>query len=258
MFAEFVIPLQPNYDTSGNMTIAEQILDYAIRQRKPFRRRDLMQALGTNNVSEASAHVLLNRLVEHGKLVKAGYGLYSFPEKSKQPFVYKPSEEEQALAKQIKDKFPFADFCVWKPRVLVPYMLHVPLLRMTFIDVERVAMESVFHFLQGNTPAMSILLNPTAQECERYITTDELMIVRALVNEAPITNVADTPVPTLEKILVDAAGDRELNFAQGSELYTIFENAFSMHNINTSRLFRYAARRNRKEYIQEIINTIES
>ena len=84
------------------------------------------------------------------------------------------------------------------------------------------------------------------------------MIVRALVNEAPITNVADTPVPTLEKILVDAAGDRELNFAQGSELYTIFENAFSMHNINTSRLFRYAARRNRKEYIKEIINTIES
>ena len=238
--------MQPNCDIYGNMTIAEQILDYAIRQRKPFRRRDLMQALGTNNVSEASAHVLLNRLVEQGKLVKAGYGLYSFPEKSKQPFVYKPSEEEQTLAKQIKDKFPFADFCVWKPRVLVPYMLHVPLLRMTFIDVERVAMESVFHFLQGYAPAMSILLH--------YLPMD---LVRALVNEAPITNVADTPVPTLEKILVDAAGDRELNFTQGSELYTIFENAFSMHNINTSRLFRYAARRNRKEYLQEIINSIE-
>ena len=49
-----------------DMTIAEQILDYASMQGKPFRRRDLMQSLGTNNVSEASAHVMLARLVEKG------------------------------------------------------------------------------------------------------------------------------------------------------------------------------------------------
>lgn len=237
------------------MTIAEQILDYASMQGQPFRRRDLMQALGMNNVSEASAHVLLNRLVEQGKLVKVGYGLYSFPEKGKQLFVYKPTEEEKVLAMQIRKKFPFADFCIWKPSVLVPYMQHVPALGMTLVDVERVAMESVFFFLQGQNPTIPILLNPTAQECERYITTERILIVRVLVNEAPITEVAGTPVPTLEKILVDAAGDRELNFAQGSELYTIYENAFSMNNLNKGRLLRYAARRNRKEYVQRIIDT---
>ena len=237
------------------MTIAEQILNYASLQRQPFRRHDLMQFLGTNDVSEASAHVLLKRLVEQGMLTKAGYGLYSFPEKAKQPFVYKPSEEEQTIAEQIKKKFPFASFCVWKPSVLVPYMRHIPALGMMFVDVERVAMESVFNFLQGNTPSTFILLNPTAQECERYITTEKLLIVRSLVNEAPITTVNDTPVPTLEKILVDASGDKEMNFAQGSELYTIFENAFSMHNVNRSRLLRYAARRNRKDNILNIIRT---
>ena len=128
---------------------------------------------------------------------------------------------------------------------------------MTFVDVERVAMESVFYFLQGLYPTAHILLNPTAQECERYITTEKLLIVRMLVNEAPTTVVAGTPVPTLEKILVDAAADKELNFAQGSELYTIFENALSMNIINTGRLLRYAARRNRKENIQKIINSIK-
>ncbi len=237
------------------MTIAEQILNYASLQKQPFRRRDLMQFLGTNDVSEASAHVLLKRLVEQGMLTKAGYGLYSFPEKGKQPFVYKPSEEEQTIAEQIKKKFPFADFCVWKPSVLVPYMRHIPALGMMFVDVERVAMESVFNFLQSNAPSTSILLNPTAQECERYITTEKLLIVRLLVNEAPITTVNDIPVPTLEKILVDASGDKELNFAQGSELYTIIENAFSMHNVNLSRLLRYAARRHRKDNILKIIKT---
>ena len=237
------------------MTIIEQIFDYASKQGKPFRRRDLMQALGTNNVSEASAHVLLSRLVEKGQLVKAGYGLYALPEKGKQPFVYKPSEEEQTIAKLVKKKFPFANFCIWRPSVLIPYMQHIPALGMTFVDVERVAMESVFYFMQGQYPTSSILLNPTAQECERYITTEKILIVRALVNEAPITEVAGTPVPTLEKILVDAAGDRELNFAQGSELYTIYENAFSLNNVNKGRLLRYAARRSRKEYIQRIIDT---
>ena len=134
-------------------------------------------------------------------------------------------------------------------------MRHIPALGMIFVDVERVAMESVFNFLQGNSPSTPILLNPTAQECERYITTEKLLIVRALVNEAPITTVNDIPVPTLEKILVDASGDKEMNVAQGSELYTIFENAFSMHNVNRSRLLRYAARRNRKDNILKIIKT---
>ena len=240
------------------MTIAEQILNYAFIQNQPFRRRDLMQFLGTNNVSEASAHVLLKRLVEQDKLVKAGYGLYALPEKEKTSFIYMPSEEEVTIATQIKQNFPFADFCVWKPSVLVPYMRHIPALGMTLIDVERVAMESVFNFLQGDAPSMSILLNPTEQECERYITTDKLLIVRTLVNEAPITKVNDTPVPTLEKILVDAAGDKELIFAQGAELYTIYEEAFSSHNVNRSRLLRYAARRHRKDQILKIINTIES
>lgn len=237
------------------MTITEQILDYASLQRQPFRRHDLMQFLGTNDISEASAHVLLKRLVEQGMLAKAGYGLYTFPQKGKQPFVYKPSEEEQSIAEQVRKKFPYTTFCIWKPSVLVPYMHHIPALGMIFVDVERAAMESVFNFLQGSTPSIPILLNPTVQECERYITTEKLLIVRLLVNEAPITTVNDIPVPTLEKILVDASGDKELNFAQGSELYTIFENAFSMHDVNLSRLLRYAARRHRKDNILKIIKT---
>lgn len=240
------------------MTIAEQILDYASKQGHPFHRHELMHYLNADNVPESSAHVILNRLVRQGELIKTGYGIYSFPEKGKRPFVYQLSDEEQTLSRQIRAKFPFTDFCTWKSSVLVPYMQHIPAFNMLFVDVERVAIESVFHFLQGNNPAMAVLLNPTVQECERYITTDKLLIVRILVKEAPITFVDKTPVPTLEKILVDAAGDKELSYVQGSELYTIYENAFNMNKVNISRLLRYATRRNRKDYVLKIINTIES
>jgi len=216
-----------------------------------------MRYLVANGVSEASAHVMLNRLVKQGMLLKTGYGQYALPDKGKLPFGYKPSEEEREVARQIRVQFPFADFCVWKPSALVPYMHHIPALHMTFVDIERVAMESAFLTLQSNNPSMHILLNPTVKECERYITTEELLIVRPLVNEAPVTEVDGIPVPTLEKMLVDAVGDKEMVFAQGSELYTIYENAFSSHTVNKARLLRYASRRNRKEQILKILKTIE-
>ncbi len=85
-----------------------------------------------------------------------------------------------------------------------------------------------------------------------------VLIVRPLIIEAPLTLVDNTPVPTLEKILVDSAGDKELSFAQGAELFTIFENAFNLNDINVSRMLRYASRRNRKEQIIKIINTQKS
>lgn len=47
-------------------------------------------------------------------------------------------------------------------------------------------------------------------------------------------------------------------FAQGSELYTIYENAFSSHTVNKTRLLRYASRRNRKGQIINILKIIES
>ncbi len=245
------------YNING-MTIAEQILDYAAHQMQTFRRRDLMQFLESKKISVASAHVLLKRLVEQGKLIRVGHGIYSKAEGGKTNFIYRISEEEQKIAEQVKEKFPFVKFCVWKPSVLTPYMRHVPANRMLIVDVERTAMESVFSFLQGNHTDMHMLLNPTSQECERYITTDSILIVRTLINEAPVTVADDTPVPTLEKILVDTTKDKELVFAQGAELYTIYEEAFSCHNVNRSRLLRYATRRHRKEQVLKIINAFES
>ena len=240
------------------MTTREQIINYASTFNAPFRRRDVVRGLVANGVSEASAHVMLSRLVKQEVLHKTGYGLYALPNNRKLPFVYKPSEEEKEVASQIRKQFPFVEYCVWNPSVLVSYMHHIPALHITFVDIERVAMESAFYALQSTKTLMHLLLNPTRQECGRYITNENILIVRPLVNEAPITEVERIQVPTLEKILVDVLGDKELVFAQGSELYTIYENAFRSHTVNKARLLRYASRRNRKDQILKILKTIES
>ena len=239
------------------MTIADYIIRYAVMQSAPFKRGDLMLYLESQNISRNSAEVVLHRLVHSGQLDKIARGLYYLSPKRNTEFLYSPSEEELNLALQVRNKFPFADFCIWKPAILIQYMQHIPALNIVFVDVEKDASESVFYFLQGFQEYQTILLNPTKQECERYITSDDMIIVRTLINEAPVVSMKNYFVPTLEKVLVDAAGDKELLFAQGAELYTIYENAFQTHNINVNRLLRYAARRNRKDKIIKILNTIK-
>ena len=136
-------------------------------------------------------------------------------------------------------------------------MCHVPASRIILVDVERVAMESVFQSLQGLGLDMPILLNPTRQECMRYITNDITIIVRLLVREAPVTEFDGCHLPTIEKMLVDAVSDNELSFMQGNEIHTIYANAFSSYFINIHRLLRYASRRNRKDKVERILKNIE-
>ena len=241
------------------MTIANQILDYAMKTGGLFTRRDLMKALcsGTNGVSDKSLVVILNRMVANQQIARVSHGTYHVLNEQRRVFVYSPDEAERNLNHHIREYYPFIDYCIWKSSALTPLMQHVPASRIMFVDVERVAMEAVFQSLQGLGINLPILLNPTKQECVRYITNDETIIVRPLIREAPITEVDGCPVPMMEKMLVDAVSDKELVFMQGNELHTIYANAFSNYSINENRLLRYASRRNRKDKVERILKNIK-
>ena len=241
------------------MTIANQILDYAMKTGGLFTRRDLMKTLcsGTKGVSDKSLVVILNRMVSNQQIARVSHGTYHVLDEQKRKFIYSPDETERNISHHIKGHYQFIDYCIWRSSALTPLMQHVPASRIMFVDVERVAMESVFLSLQGLGINLPILLNPTRQECARYITNDETIIVRPLVREAPVTEVDGCPVPMMEKMLVDAVSDKELVFMQGNELYTIYSNAFSSYSINENRLLRYASRRNRKDKVERILRNIE-
>ncbi len=60
---------------------------------------------------------------------------------------------------------------------------------------------------------------------------------------------------SMEKILVDVTITPELEFARGSELYTIYENADQMYRIGKKTMLRYAARRGKREEIEKLIES---
>lgn len=240
------------------MTAVNQIIDIAKKQDGIFTRKDLLNVVrsGMKNISEGSLVVLLNRMIAENKIIRVSYGKYKLNEDLKHEFLYEPNEFMLSLNKHIKEKFPFIDYCIWQPSVFASMMLHVPAVRTTLVDVEREAMESVFMSLQNVESEIPIFLNPSQEDVDRYITNRDLIIVRPLVKEAPLDVINGCPVPTLEKMLVDAISDKELQHLQGNELYTIYSNAFSDYAIKKTKLLRYAARRNRKQKVEQIINTI--
>jgi hypothetical protein len=81
--------------------------------------------------------------------------------------------------------------------------------------------------------------------------------IRPLTSGAPIRKQEGISVASLEKILVDLAVDKEFFPFQGNEVYNIFNSAFKHYTINHNTLLRYAARRGKREKIEEIIDTIK-
>ena len=226
------------------MTTSEKILNYATMRGGTFHRKDLLCYI-------VDKYPGIN-------LKRSGRGKYIVAENKLPEFVYLPSEQEQDIFLKLKTKFPFLDMCVWSPRVLASYMLHVPNIAYSFVDVEKDGMETVFHTLQDMRLGRNILFSPSAVDCERYLSGTDSIVVRQLIGQSPLTEVNGCKVPRIEKILVDALGDNELSFADGSEIYNIYEYARERNNVNMSKLFRYASRRNRKDKVEHIINAINN
>ena len=239
------------------MIISSEIIQLATSRTTPFTKKELLEFLkaGTEDVSAGTVHVLLNRLVESGKLAKVGRGLFSLSDKIRPPYIYIPSDVENEMSSALKRKFPFVTYCVWKANAITPFMQHIPSMSFALVDVERVAMEAVFQHLQGQYSERMILLNPSKSDCDRYLNMDDVIVVRPLIAEAPLSTYQGTNTPSIEKILVDIVSDKEFDYAAGVELYHIYHNVFESVDVNKKKLLRYASRRNRKERIEQILKS---
>ncbi len=123
----------------------------------------------------------------------------------------------------------------------------------TILEIENEASEAVFYYLREiNQP---VFIKPNKDILEKYLPADKKsVIIKPLVSESPLQECCNLKTLTIEKLLVDLFIDKDIFAAQqGSELITIFEDAFSKYTINLSKLLRYADRRGKKENLIEFI-----
>ena len=242
------------------MTTTEAILNFAAKKRRTFLRKDLLADIASQlpDINKRAVDLQLGRLIASDVILRKERGVYMLAENILPEYVYRPSEYEKNLFQLLKQKFPLLDFCIWCPQTLASFMINLPMIDYIFIDVEKVGVESVFDALHGMELDRNVLITPSLEECNRYLWCTNTIVVRQLIGQSPLTIADGCVVPRIEKILVDLVGDNELCFASGSETYNIYESVRERNNVNMSKLLRYASRRNRKERVKEIINSIDN
>lgn len=152
----------------------------------------------------------------------------------------------------IKKRYPFVKFSIWETKLLHDFMNHQPFDSFTILEVEKEVMEPIFHFLKEKRN--NVFLNPSKGDIENYILTNNVIIIKPLLKDAPLIK-GNVIVPKIEKILVDIFFESDLFIAyQGEELINIFERVYSEYTINASTLYRYARNRGIKEKILNFLN----
>lgn len=184
-------------------------------------------------------------LVRDGVIERIGRGKFVLGDaKSYQPEI---TSQLKKLRNKVCKHFPYVELSVWNTSDLNELMVHQPFRFFTILEVEREATESIFQFLRSeNVP---VFLEPDEKILQNYLPDDKTpVIILSLVTEAPLQTVKGVQTATLEKILVDLFCDSTTFFTyQGSELTTIFKEAFEKYTVHQNRLVRYARRRGKKE-----------
>lgn len=236
------------------MATNTDILHFA-NTNKQFTRKELIVYLKKHQqaVSPNAVSIQLDRLVKSNELVRLERGVYALLPSAHKNFIASVSDELKQLFQKIKVQFPFVNYCVWSSKVIVPYMHHIPNLNYTYIDVERDVAESIFNVLNDNN-SKRVFLTPNHEDFNRYVIGTDAIIVRTLVSEAPLQMIEGVNTPTIEKILVDVAGDVEFDFLQGTEITYFYKNVLERHTVNKSKLMRYATRRGRRQEVENLYN----
>jgi c-di-AMP phosphodiesterase-like protein len=202
-------------------------------------------------LKEGTINVYLSRLKKEGVIKNPTRGFYSLEEKK----LYIPTVDNKSkqLYNKIKRDYPYAEFCIWNTKWLNEFMRHQPFKFYTVVELDKDVTESVFHTLKEL--GRQVFMEPDAETFDLYISNSEdVIILKHLISEAPLQETDKIAVPTLEKLLVDMTIDTKVYAAQQSEIESIYVNAFDKYEVNKNKMKRYAYRRNRNNEVTNLTN----
>lgn len=209
----------------------------------------------SNDISQSTISWKINQLKKEGVIFQVGRGTYSFDKKP--PYQSNLSLKGKRVYNRIARLVPNMTLSIWELQMLDEFLTNTDERNFTFISTNKQDLEPLFNEMMGFSK--KVFLNPSSTIFNRYVLPlEEAIILTPLVSEAPLIEINNTWVPTLEGLLVNAFVKDELIIKPtGRSLEEIFKNAFEKYHVNQSKLFRYAARRDKREaletYLQNII-----
>ena len=225
-------------------------MDYAAVHPQ-FTITDLSSALGEQwSATKKAIAWQVSELVKAGSLTRVANGLFAMS--NKRTYLPELSQQAKTVSKYLYEQFPLLTFCLYESSHISPLQHHLAYTNTIFVETAREGKETVFHSLTDKYK--QVFLSPTQKEMDLYLDPNKQNIfVKPLVSEAPLQGKTTIKVPKIEKLLVDIYCDKDFFYLQGAEYDYIWENAFSLYNINTSTLLRYATRRGVKDEFNKML-----
>ncbi|MCM1491214.1 MAG: hypothetical protein NC095_10385 [Muribaculum sp.] len=233
------------------------ILTFA-ENRESFRFIELFSYLNKLfEISKVTLSWYLREMVQKHILFKLGRGIYT--SKSVAVKEYEPHLRSEVLnvGSKIKKAFPLLTASIFDGQILSDFQHHLSSNNAIYIEVDRDAVEAVFHFLKKE--GYKVYLNPDKDFVYNNIDLNaNVLIVKPLISESPLIEYNGVKTPKLEKILVDILCDEDLDYLGGIEWHYILENALERYSVNRTNILRYASRRNAQKKVADAIKEIES
>jgi predicted transcriptional regulator of viral defense system len=229
------------------------ILIERFSRQKTFDVADISHFYNEQNptISRTTINWRIHSLAQAGVIQRIGRGVYRLGKSN--PFQVDLSLQMKKTARTIKKEFPYTGFCVWELAAINLFGHNLINCNLLFVDVERDAVDAVYYRLKEKQKNV-VNMRKTSEDISDLAGS---VCIRPLVSHAPTHLQEQIPVATLEKMLVDLATDKEFVPYQGNEIFSIYSNAFEKYTLNESAMLRYAARKEKRANIAEVINTIK-
>jgi hypothetical protein len=192
----------------------------------------------------------LSQLKKDNLIQQIGRGQYSF--------IFKPEYSPELSQKSKRTINRIKALCTypptaWDTSMLDGLSLSESLVNWLFIEVDRPELDEIFANAQQFSK--KIFANPDKETITRYILpVEDAIILIPQVSETPLISLGDYSILTLESLLVNAYWYYDKYFKPlGYDIDTIFGNALKQYNVNTSKLLRFAGRRDKKSEIQQLL-----
>ena len=224
--------------------------------RQEFTTREVTLAIQDHfpDLSKSTIAWRLNRLKKDKLLHQAGRGLYTFDYKPE--FANELSLKSKRLYNRVRGIYS-GEIIMWDTTLLNEIVGEEINKYWVFLALSKDDLDSLFDRMLSFSK--KVFVQPDKETTARYlIPQDEAIILTTLVSETPVERSGEYARPSIEGILVNAWFDYELYLEPiGLNINNLYHQAFKKYNVNKSKLLRYAARRDRRKEINELLKTIE-
>ncbi|WP_281233652.1 DUF6577 family protein [Flavobacterium gelatinilyticum] len=211
---------------------------------------NLFPDLSTNTISWK-----INQLKNDNLIYQSGRGLYTFDFKPE--FTAEASLKTKRIYNKTKSLVS-SELVVWDTEMLDLIINKENDKRTVFLLVQKEGLNDLFNQMQ--LFSKPTFLEPNHEIIQRYILPQsDVILLYPLISETPIQNNGDYILPTIEGVLVNAwlLSENYLKYLDYS-IEEIFKNAFKKYNVNKNKLLRYAARRDQRKEIEQLIQNINN